>query len=155
MPSCLFCKKNIIFPDDFTCKFCSQKFCANHIQLEKHECVKASQTKYIRKTWLRKYNQNISSGRYIVVCDICGYVSLISSLIDMAGQERSYHIRTIGCDEKKVFLEEDLSHEKIQKNIKIEDLVPSDRAFWVCSHCRPPQKFTNRSDYISHHYIHN
>ena len=148
------CKNQVDFFNGKKCKFCNNPYCFAHIQLEKHECVKTSPVKFLRKTWLRKYNQNVSSGRYIVVCDVCEYVSQIGSLIDMAGEERSYHIKTSCCDEKKVFLEEDLSHEKIPKNIKIEDLVPSDRIFWVCSHCRPPQKFMLREDYIAHHYLH-
>lgn len=120
---CSFCQKNIVFPDDFTCKFCKQKFCGDHIQLEKHECIKAAPTKYIRKTWLRKYNQNISLGRYIVVCDQCGYFSQISTLIEFANEERKDHISTQGCLGSKVFLEEDVSEEKIPKNIKIEEYV--------------------------------
>jgi len=152
---CSFCQKPIVFPDDFTCKFCNLKFCSDHIQLENHECVKTTPTKYLRKTWLRRYDLNISSGRYIVVCDVCGYVSQIGSLIDMAGEERKHHIANNCCDSKKVFLEEDLSHEKVIKDVKLEEVVPTDRSFWVCSHCRPPQKFTSRSEYIAHHYSHN
>ena len=153
--NCTFCDKSIVFPDDFTCKFCNQKFCAEHIQLERHECVKTQPVKYIRKTWLRKYGQNISTGRYIVVCDICGYVSQFSSLIDLAGQERKYHINEKGCESNKVFLEEDLSSEKVPKREELEKVVVTDRPFWVCSHCRPPHKFTDRTEYIGHHYIHN
>ena len=153
--SCSFCDQQIVFPDDFRCKFCNLKFCSEHIQLENHDCVKATPTKYIRKTWLRKYNVNISTEKYIVVCDQCEYFSQISSLIEYANEERKNHISSEGCDEKKVFLEEDLSNEKIPKDIKIEQHVPSDRVFWICAHCRPPLKFTNRDEYISHHFRHN
>jgi hypothetical protein len=149
------CDVQVDFFSGKNCKFCQNPYCFKHIQLEKHECSKTTPVKFLRKSWLRKYGVNISSGRYIVVCDVCGYVSEIGSLIDIAGEERTYHINTSGCDEKKVFLEEDLSHEKISKNINLEEIVPSDRMFWVCSHCRPPQKFTNRSEYIAHHYSHN
>lgn len=24
---------------------------------------------------------------------------------------------------------------------------------WLCAHCRPPQKFTDRDAYITHHYF--
>lgn len=148
------CKNEVDFFSGKKCKFCNNPYCFNHIQLEKHECAKTTPVKFLRKSWLRRYELNISSGRYIVVCDACGYVSELGSLIDMAGEERSYHIKTSGCDEKRVFLEEDLSHEKVSKDIKLEEVVPSDRMFWVCSHCRPPQKFTERSEYIAHHYSH-
>jgi len=155
MTGCSFCDKPIVFPDDFRCKFCHQRFCSEHIQLEKHECVKSTPVKYIRKTWLRKYFQNISTGRYIVVCDQCSYFSQISAVIEFANQERKHHIETSGCFEKNVFLEEDLSNEKIPKDIKIEQYVPSDRLFWICCHCKPPKKFMNRNEYIAHHYFHN
>ena len=32
--------------------------------------------------------------------------------------------------------------------------LTSERDIWMCAHCRPPQWFTNREDYIKHHYIH-
>ena len=149
------CKNEVDFFTGKKCKFCNNSYCFEHIQLEKHECVKTTPIKFLRKSWLRKYGVNISSGRYIVVCDVCGYVSQLGMLIDLAGEERTFHINTVGCDEKKVFLEEDLSHEKISKDINLESVVPSDRIFWVCSYCRPPQKFTTRSEYIAHHYSHN
>jgi len=104
--NCTYCGKQVDFLDAKSCKFCNHKFCLEHIQLEKHECIKAKPTKYIRKTWLRKYDQNISSGRYSVVCDECGYASTYSSLIEIADEERRNHIETKGCSEKKVFLEE-------------------------------------------------
>ena len=103
---CTYCKKQIGFPDEFTCKFCHHKFCSKHIQLEKHECDIVSPSKYIRKTWLRKYGQNISTGRYTVVCDECSYISPNPLFIEIANEEREKHIETKGCSEKKVFLEE-------------------------------------------------
>jgi len=24
---------------------------------------------------------------------------------------------------------------------------------WICAHCRPPQKFTDRQEYLVHHYF--
>ena len=42
----------------------------------------------------------------------------------------------------------------IEKNINLEQVVPPDRDFWVCSHCRPAQKFTDRAQYIAHHFSH-
>ena len=126
----------------------------NRVIKLKNSRRKATPTKYIRKTWLRKYNQNISLGRYIVVCDQCGYFSKISTLIEFANEERKDHISTQGCLGSEVFLEEDVSEEKIPKNIKIEEHVVHDRSFWLCCHCRPPQKFLKRDEYIAHHYFH-
>lgn len=148
------CNANITGLDSFNCKYCQQKFCIKHRQAENHNCIKTRHTKYIRKTWLRKRGQNITSGQYIVVCDTCGYVSNLSSLIEYAGEELEYHVKTQGCTEKAIFLEEDLSHEEVPRDVK-SHLVLEDRPFWVCAHCRPPRKFTNRDDYIAHHFIHN
>jgi len=148
------CNKQVDFFSGKKCKFCKKQFCFDHIQLEKHECAKTTPTKFLRKTWLRRYDLNISSGKYIVVCDDCGYVSGYGALIDEAGDERKYHIENNHCNSKQVFLEEDLSEEKVEKNIDLEQVVPSDRDFWVCSHCRPAQKFTDRSAYIAHHFSH-
>lgn len=103
---CGFCKKSITFPDDFTCKFCNEKFCGDHIQLEKHECSKTTPTKYLRKDWLRKYELDISTGLYVVACDECGFHSEIGRLIDVAGEERKTHISNNGCNQNKVFLEQ-------------------------------------------------
>ncbi|MDI1495943.1 MAG: AN1-like zinc finger protein [Cenarchaeum symbiont of Oopsacas minuta] len=155
MKKCNYCEMTIAFPDDFTCKFCKRGFCVEHIQLENHECGKIEPVKFLRKTWLRRHNLNISYGRYIVVCDVCRYVSKVGSLIDFAGEERKNHIADTSCDPSKVFLEEDLSSEKIQKNIDVEKIVPTDRKFWVCGYCIPPQIFDVRSEYIAHHYRHN
>jgi hypothetical protein len=153
--NCSFCDKSIGGTDVFTCKFCKEKVCADHIQLENHKCIKIRHVPRIRKSWLRKYGQNISTGRYVVVCDACAYVSGISAPIEFAGLEMEHHIKTQGCQELKVFLEEDVSHEKIPKNVNLNEIVPSDRSFYVCCHCRPPTKFLKRDDYISHHFIHN
>jgi len=148
------CNVQVNFFSGKKCKFCKNLYCFEHIQLEKHECVKSTPTKYLRKTWLRRYGINISSGKFIVVCDDCEYVSGYGSLIDEAGDERKYHIDNSHCNPKQVFLEEDLSEEKVEKNINLEQVVPIDRGFWVCSHCRPAQKFTDRSEYIAHHLSH-
>ena len=76
------------------------------------------------------------------------------SLIDVAGDEIKKHIESKKCNSNLVFLEEDLINEKIPKIKNFEQTVPTDRILWVCSHCRPPQKFTDRSAYIAHHYTH-
>ena len=122
------CRTEVDYFNSKKCKFCSNLYCFDHIQLEKHDCVKTT-TKFLRKTWLRRYDLNISSGKYIVVCDDCGYVSGYGALIDEAGDERKYHIENNHCNSKQVFLEEDLSEVKVEKNINLEQVVPSDRVF--------------------------
>lgn len=148
------CNAKLTGLDSFNCKYCKQKFCVEHKQAENHNCIKTRYTKYIRKTWLRKRGQNITSGQYIVICDTCGYVSNIGSLIEYAGEELEYHVKTQGCTEKAIFLEEDLSHEEAPRDVK-SHLVLEDRPFWVCAYCRPPRKFNTRDEYIAHHYFHN
>jgi len=101
---CHYCKKPVTFIDSKSCKFCSLKFCMEHIQLEKHDCGKSKHTKYVRKTWLRKYGLNISTGRFKVVCDSCGY-NTDFTFIETAGRERENHIQESGCQGNKVFLE--------------------------------------------------
>lgn len=146
------CTKLVYALEGKNCKFCDQPCCFEHLEFKKHKCPKTEPLQFLRKHWLRKILQNVSSGRYLVVCDQCGYVSQSSLLIDWAGREREQHIQTTGCIEKKVFLEEDVSDEKIPSRFDMESSVPFDREFYVCSHCRPPAKFTSRVDYISHHF---
>ncbi len=76
-------------------------------------------------------------------------------MIDFAGDERKTHIADTSCDPREVFLEEDLSGTEIPKNIDVDEVVPTDRKFWVCGYCIPPQIFDVRSEYIAHHYMHN
>src|SRR5438094_3851585 len=86
LAQCSFCQKKEPFP--YTCAYCKQKFCADHRLAENHDCFKARYAKYIRKTWVRKQGQNITSGKYIVVCDVCGFRTQEGRLIEIAGGER-------------------------------------------------------------------
>lgn len=150
------CLKPLVYPDIFSCKYCGFKYCAEHKQPENHSCGKPSYVKYVRKTWLRKYEQNISSGQYIVVCDTCGYTSSEPQLIDLAGRELEAHLTNNGtCSTKNTFLEEVLAPDvfKTLANQR-ENIVHDNRPFWVCAHCRPPQKFKTRDEYIAHHFVH-
>ena len=92
--------------DGKDCKFCNNFCCIDHLLCHKHDCIKDRHVRFIRKTGLRKYGQDVSTGRYAVVCDACGYVSPNSGLIEISGEERLSHISTKGCDSKKVFLDE-------------------------------------------------
>ncbi len=107
MTECYFseCSVGVDYFNSKKCKFCDNLYCFEHIQLESHDCVKTIHVKFLRKDWLRKYELNISSGQYKVVCDQCGFVSSFS-LIDFAGTERESHIKKQGCEGSKVFLEE-------------------------------------------------
>jgi len=55
---------------------------------------------------VRKQGQNITSGKYIVVCDVCGFRTPEGRLIEIAGGEREKHILAKGCDSLKVLLEQ-------------------------------------------------
>lgn len=87
------------------CKFCNRFCCIDHLLCHKHDCVKDRHVKFVRKSWLRKYGLNVSTGYYTVVCDACGYVSSPASLIEIAGEERLSHISEIGCNSNQVWLE--------------------------------------------------
>ena len=101
---CFYCKKPISYLDSKPCKFCTLPFCMEHIQLEKHDCEKSKHVKYVRKRWLRKYGLNISTGKFKVVCDSCGYNSEFN-LIEHVGKERENHIQESDCQGNMVFLE--------------------------------------------------
>ncbi len=148
------CDVEVTFLEGKKCKMCEKPCCMEHLEYEKHNCIKTRHVPFIRKTWLRKYGLNISSGRFLVVCEDCHYVSEYGTLIEDAGDERIRHIETSGCNLKKVWLEEVEIPEKTHEDVNYEEIVPTDRILWVCSHCRPPQKFTDRSQYINHHFSH-
>jgi len=106
--SCYECSESVDFFSGKICKFCNNFCCFKHLQDHlAHNCSKTKYAKYIRKTWLRKYGQNISDGRYVVKCDNCGYVSDTPYLIDHAGQKLEEHLQeNKECISKKIFLEE-------------------------------------------------
>ncbi|MDE1829427.1 MAG: hypothetical protein KGI25_03795 [Thaumarchaeota archaeon] len=103
---CSSCLNEIIFPSIFTCAYCGDDFCEEHRLVEHHNCIKTRYVKYIRKSWLRKKGQNVTSGKYMVVCDTCGFQSGSSYPIEIAGSELEDHLKTKGCDEKNIFLEQ-------------------------------------------------
>ena len=101
---CTTCHKVIGSIYAYPCPYCKQNFCIDHKQAEKHDCIKARYAKFIRKTWIRKYEVNISTGWYSVACDQCGFTSE-SAYIEVAGEVREKHINEKDCDPSKVFLE--------------------------------------------------
>ena len=100
----MLCGKKETVP--FTCTYCKLKFCSEHRLAENHDCFKAKHAKYIRKNWLQKRGQNITSGKYIVVCAACGFKTGEARFIEIAGQQREEHILEKHCDVSKIFLEE-------------------------------------------------
>ncbi len=128
-----------------------------HVMPENHHCPKVIYVDYIRKTWLIKHGQNLSTGKYIIVCETCGYVSDFPTLIELAGTELESHLQNNEkcLQSKRIFLEEFIS-EPIQKDkVKSSISIDPDRKLWACSYCRPVRKFTNRDEYIAHHFMHN
>jgi len=152
------CKTKLHDLNSKHCKLCNQRVCIDHLQLHINKfCPKTMYVKYIRKLWLMKRGQNVSSGMYSIVCETCGYVSEFPQLIEYAGQELESHLNNNPeCKaNKKTFLEE-FDLEPIPKGVRVESSIVRDptRTLWVCAHCRPPRKFTNHDEYIAHHYTH-
>src|SRR2546428_10534226 len=106
MNVCCSCNEIVDFFNGKVCKFCKSNCCFKHIQPENHNCEKTRYTKYIRKSWLRKKAQNISTGHYLVACDTCGYHSETGGLIEFVGQELESHLQSKGCQENNIFLDQ-------------------------------------------------
>ena len=152
------CKTKLHDLNSKHCKLCNQRVCIDHLQLHINKyCPKTMYVKYIRKLWLMKRGQNVSSGMYSIVCETCGYVSDFPQLIEYAGQELESHLdNNPECKaNKKTFLEE-FDFEPLPKGVHVESSIVRDpnRTLWVCAHCRPPRKFTSHDEYIAHHYTH-
>ena len=88
----------------FKCTYCKQNFCSKHRLAEMHDCIETRYVKYIRKNWLRKYGQNITTGAYYVVCDQCGFESDYA-MIEIAGDMLQQHVKDKGCNIENVFLQ--------------------------------------------------
>ena len=140
------------------CKLCQQPACLSHLQPENHNCPKVIYTKYIRRDdgILRKYGQNVTTGVYTIVCETCGYVSDYPKLIENAGYELEKHLKeNPDCmTKKRTFLEESVIGNIERANVQSSIVRDPNRTLWVCSHCRPPRKFTNHEEYVAHHFTH-
>jgi len=151
------CKEKLHGMNSKHCKLCEQQVCIDHLQPENHDCPKVVYTKYIRNTgWLIKRGVNVTTSPYSVICETCGYVSDLPQLIEYSGKELVLHLNNNPeCKEKKKTFLEEFYIDPIPKG-KIESSIvrDPDRKLWVCSHCRPPRKFTNHDEYIAHHYTH-
>src|SRR5574337_1192518 len=87
------CEEKLHGLNSKACKLCKQQVCIDHLQPETHDCPKVIYTKYIKKTWLRKYGVNVSSSPFRVICETCGYVSEYPKLIEHAGEELESHLK--------------------------------------------------------------
>lgn len=132
------------------------RVCLKHITYESHDCPKVIYVKYIRKTWVMKRGQNVTNGRYTIVCETCGFVSEYPKLIENAGLELEEHLKeNPECMTKnRTFLEELVSEPIEQSKVQSSIIRDPNRTLWVCSHCRPPRKFTNHEEYVGHHFTH-
>lgn len=135
MNNCVKCGVPVHSGSGKDCKLCQKPCCFEHLIYDNHDCEKTRYVKFIRKKWLRKKGQNISFGRYIVVCDECRYRSnnetspigtnienLIGLAIEVAGSELENHVMTKGCPKEKVFLEQ-INEDELDK---VRGMYPTD-----------------------------
>lgn len=141
---CPKCGEKLDYFNSKLCKFCDQKVCFKHLQPENHDCPVVKYTKYIRKKWLRKKGQNITLGKYIVVCDECGYRSNREigpigtsveneqgAFIEVAGAELEKHSQLKGCSKDKIFLEQTNEDEmdKVRGMYLVDDNKPKAKEY--------------------------
>jgi len=99
---CLFCGDKLSKPS--MCTYCGFKFCDTHKSIETHQCIKTRYSEYIRKT-NPNVQPNISTGKFRLVCDVCGFSSSTPAPIEYSGEELIQHTQIVGCT-GRVFLEE-------------------------------------------------
>ncbi len=117
---CIFCGKQVVFPNAFTCRYCGYTFCEVHRLAEKHDCVKTKHTQYLEKPWLRKHGLNITTGEYKIACYACKYESNETYSIEVAGDVRHQHIAQKGCPENMVKIrptEETIQEPKAEQEV--------------------------------------
>jgi len=107
---CLFCNDELT--SQSICKFCGFKFCHEHMPTENHQCIKTRYVEYVKKT---DKQPNVSSGKFRVVCNTCGYVSKKPTSIEYAGEELIQHMQMVGCPQN-ILLEEVTKKIKEDKN---------------------------------------
>ena len=99
---CLFCGDRLDSP--LMCTYCGFRFCAEHKPTDAHQCIKTRYTEYIKKTNSRT-PPNIVTGKFRVVCKMCGFNTSKGVPIEYAGEELVQHMQTVGCSQN-IFLEE-------------------------------------------------
>src|SRR3989337_432550 len=108
---CLFCGEGLKSPS--MCTYCGFKFCDEHKSPNGHQCIKTRYSEYIRKSLGAL--PNVSKGKFIIVCEICGFNTKKGVPIEYAGEELIQHTQLVGCSEK-VFLDEVIDLEKPSQN---------------------------------------
>ena len=111
---CLFCN-DVVSPPQM-CKFCGFKFCDDHMETSKHQCIKTRYVEFIKRS---DKPPNVSNGFFRVVCNVCGYVSKKPTPIEYAGEELTQHTQMIGCVDN-IFLEETNSDDEDLDKIDVK-----------------------------------
>lgn len=98
------------------CKFCGFKFCDEHMETDRHQCIKTRYVEFIKRT---NKAPNVANGLFKVVCNVCGFVSKKPTPIEYAGEELTQHTQMIGCVDK-IFLEEAKSEDEDLNKIEVK-----------------------------------
>ncbi len=98
---CMFCGDLLTKPS--LCTFCGFKFCEEHKSTENHQCIKTRYSEYIKKN--STMPPNVTTGKFRVVCEMCGFNTSKGVSIEYAGEELIQHTQIVGCSDS-VFLEE-------------------------------------------------
>lgn len=112
---CLFCGEGLKAPS--MCTYCGFKFCDEHKSPNDHQCIKTRYSEYIRKSLGAQ--PNVSKGKFIIVCEVCGFNTKKGLPIEYAGEELIQHTQLVGCSDK-VFLDEVIDHDG---NLPIESVT--------------------------------
>lgn len=118
---CLFCNETLPSPN--LCRFCGFKFCETHLDTENHQCIKTRYFEYIKNTGRQP---NVASGKFRVVCNVCGFVSKKPTPIEYAGEELTQHMQIIGCS-KNIFLEEITQTTEFDNQVKVPPPTQEDK----------------------------
>lgn len=118
---CLFCNEVLRSPS--FCKFCGFKFCEEHLESERHQCIKTRYTEFVKNTGRQP---NIARGKFRVVCNVCGFVSKKPTPIEYAGEELTQHMQFIGCA-KDIFLEEITQNTGSENQVNVKSISPENQ----------------------------
>ena len=99
---CLFCSEILSLPS--MCRYCGFKFCEEHKSTESHQCIKTRYFEYIRRRDPGT-PPDVSTGKFRVVCEMCGFSTPKGVPIEYAGEELVQHTQIVGCSDK-VYLEQ-------------------------------------------------
>jgi tetratricopeptide (TPR) repeat protein len=100
---CQQCQTGLVWPDINACYYCQKNYCMEHRLPENHECPKVIAAKHIKNDYLRKKGVNITTGRFAVICNQCGYTSEYA-MIEKVSEIRKNHINQNHCKSDMVKL---------------------------------------------------